>query len=356
MRAEVSLEKSRVQKRLSVSKPAFSIVLPTYNRAHIIDGAIRSIQAQTLPDWELIIIDDGSTDATRAVVEDFIRKDGRIKLVSNSGRAGPGGARNTGIMAAQGELVAFIDSDDSWQPRKLEAFLINSQRDPGAVLIGSNYRIADEANAPAVTMKSFLFDAMLPWWKEHLPAAAAIPVDLIREDIQLITEPTILLSMTIAGFLWVQTSSTVVRRNAALAAGLFNDKLARTEDIDLWLKLSRLGRIVYLDEVLATYDIKGRKDGTGLRYDSYRRSRKHTAYSEAVYHLHSLERIAKTYNLNADQWRLLKDRRIAHRHRCAVLGLRERRLSAIVHLFAWLIRNGKPRQLLTQPQAFFRLR
>jgi glycosyltransferase involved in cell wall biosynthesis len=338
-----------------VSKAPFTVVLPTYNRAHIIGGAIRSVQAQTLPDWELIVIDDGSTDETRTVVEDFMRKDARIKLAANSGRVGPAGARNTGVGVSHGGMIAFLDSDDTWDPRKLEAFFIGFQRNPSAVLIGSDYRIANEANVPVATMKSFLFDAMLPWWKSHVLAAAAIPIELIRGDIQLISEPTILLSMTIAGFLWIQTSSAVVRRDAALTAGLFDEQLARTEDIDLWLRLSQFGRVVYLDEVLATYDIKGRTHGTGVRYDSYDRSRRHSAYSEALHHLQSLERIAKTYNLNADQQQLVKDRRIAHHHRCAVACLRERRLKGIAHLLTCLTSNDKRQQLLTRPRAFFHL-
>jgi glycosyltransferase involved in cell wall biosynthesis len=331
-----------------VSKAAFSVVLPTYNRAHTIGCAIKSVQEQTLSDWELIVIDDGSTDETRAVVEDFMRRDLRIKLIANSGRVGPAGARNTGIRAAQGEMVAFLDSDDSWDRQKLEAFFITFHRNPDAVLVGSDYRITDDAQAPVVTMKSYLFDTILPWWQRHIPASAVIPADLIRDNIQLISEPTILLSMAIAGFLWIQTSSAIVRRDAALKIGLFNERLRRTEDIDLWLRLSQVGRVVYLDEVLATYDIRGRNNGTGLRYSSYHRSRRHSAYSEAAYHLRCLERIAKTHDLNADQWRLVEDRRIEHRQRCAVIGLRERKLSGIGHLFAWLASNGKRQQLLAR--------
>ena len=338
-----------------MSKAAFSVVLPTYNRAHTIECAIKSVQAQTQPDWELIVIDDGSTDGTRPVIEDFMRRDVRIKLIANSGRVGPAGARNTGVRAAQAEMVAFLDSDDSWDRRKLEAFLISLHRNRDAVLVGSDYRITDDAHAPVVTMKSFLFDTMLPWWERHLPASAVIPVDLIRNNIQLISEPKILLSMAIAGFLWIQTSSAVVRRDAALKIGLFNERLPRTEDIDLWLRLSRAGRVVYLDEVLATYDIKGRNSGAGIRYSSYHRSRRHSAYSEAAYHLQCLERIARTYNLTTEQWHLVKDRRIAHRQRCAVIGLRERRLRGIAHLFAWLTSNGRRQQLLARATELFRL-
>jgi glycosyltransferase involved in cell wall biosynthesis len=335
--------------------PAFSIVVPTYNRAHIIGSAIRSIQAQTMPDWELIVVDDGSADKTRAVLQKFARNDARIKVVSNAGRIGPAGARNTGIRASQAEAIAFLDSDDTWEPRTLESFLSARRRDPQAVLIGSDYRMLDETSGSASTMKSFLLATMLPWWENYPLAAAAIPLDLMRRDVHVITRPSILLSMTIAGFLWIQTSSAVVRRDAVFAAGLFNERLMRTEDIDLWLKLARLGRFVYLDEVLATYDITGRANAAGIRYQSYHRSRRHTAYTEALYHLRSLTRIPKTNHLDVDQCRLLKDRRIAHHHRCAVIALRERRVQGLTHFIACLTSKDQRERLLKRPNAFFRL-
>src|SRR6516164_8679435 len=102
-----------------MTTPAFSIVVPTYNRAHIIGGAIRSVQAQTMTDWELIVVDDDSTDETRALLQKFAREDARIKAVANAGHIGPAGARNTGIRASQAEAIAFLDSDDTWEPRRL---------------------------------------------------------------------------------------------------------------------------------------------------------------------------------------------------------------------------------------------
>jgi GT2 family glycosyltransferase len=215
--------------------------------------------------------------------------------------------------------------------------------------------MVDQTSGSSSTVKSFLFGTMVPWWENYPLAAAVIPLDLMRRDVHVITRPSILLSMTIAGFLWIHMCSVVVRRDAVFAAGLFNERLMRTEDIDLWLKLARLGRFVYLDEVLATYDISGRTNGGGIRYQSYHRSRRHTAYLEALYHLRSLKRIAKTNPLDVDQCRLLKDRRVAHHHRCAVIALRERRVQALTHLLVCLTSKNQREQLLKRPDAFFRL-
>jgi len=94
-----------------------SVVLPVYNRATYVGEAIASVLAQTLPPDELIVIDDGSTDESLAVVEGFARPGLHVIRQEN---AGIGAARNRGLAAATGELIAFIDSDDLWERDKLE--------------------------------------------------------------------------------------------------------------------------------------------------------------------------------------------------------------------------------------------
>ncbi|WP_042161230.1 glycosyltransferase family 2 protein [Paenibacillus gorillae] len=96
-----------------------SIVIPTYNRAHIISGAIQSIMNQSYTNWELIVVDDFSSDHTEETIREWIRQDDRIRYVCNERGKGPGGARNTGMLAAKGEFVAFLDSDDAWYPSHL---------------------------------------------------------------------------------------------------------------------------------------------------------------------------------------------------------------------------------------------
>jgi glycosyltransferase involved in cell wall biosynthesis len=336
-----------------VTKPAVTVVMPVYNRAHLIGDAIQSVRIQTFPDWELVVVDDGSTDATRDVVWTFTRGDPRIRLVPNSGRTGPAGARNTGIRAAGTELIAFLDSDDLWDPNKLEVFYRAFEGDPHAVLIGSDYKMADEATLRTTTMKSYLYQVMLPWWSRLPLAAPLIPVESIRDDIHLITDATLLLSMTIAGFPWIHTSSAAVRREAALAVGLFDEGLTRTEDIDLWLRLSRFGRVAYVDEVLASYDTRGRSDGTGIRYKFYARSRRHSPYDEVRYHLHSLKRIARASDLNEQQRHLAAERLMAYHHSCAIAALGERRSQVFLHVAACLTDRDKRRQLLCRPHEFF---
>ncbi|MBH5319723.1 glycosyltransferase family 2 protein [Paenibacillus sp. GSMTC-2017] len=94
--------------------PLISIIMPSYNRANLIVPGIESIIRQTYKNWELIIIDDGSTDGTKGVIDQFVNIDSRIKYVLNNRAKGVSGARNCGMLLAQGEYIAFLDSDDQW--------------------------------------------------------------------------------------------------------------------------------------------------------------------------------------------------------------------------------------------------
>jgi teichuronic acid biosynthesis glycosyltransferase TuaG len=94
--------------------------MPAYNAEKYIGDSIKSVLAQTYSNWELIVVDDGSTDGTAAVVREFVDRDNRIKyFYQENGRLGK--ARNTGIGHAAGPLIAFLDSDDLWVETKLEA-------------------------------------------------------------------------------------------------------------------------------------------------------------------------------------------------------------------------------------------
>lgn len=99
--------------------PTFSIILPTYNRAHILWRAVQSVLDQSLEDWELIVIDDGSEDCTLRLLEEFHHPS--IDVTSTVNR-GPSAARNTGIGRATGEFVAYLDSDNRWHPDFLKTF------------------------------------------------------------------------------------------------------------------------------------------------------------------------------------------------------------------------------------------
>ncbi len=101
-----------------MKSPFFSIIIPTYNRAHLISKSVDSVIEQTFYDWELIIVDDGSTDNTKALVDNYCNIDNRIRYIYQE-NAERSAARNNGINNAKGEYVCFLDSDDYYLPNHL---------------------------------------------------------------------------------------------------------------------------------------------------------------------------------------------------------------------------------------------
>lgn len=120
--------------------PLVSIVMPAFNAGATIADSIRSVLGQTHSNWELLIVDDGSTDDTGAVVGSFLA-DRRIRLLIGAGRGGPARARNVGLDAATGDMVAFLDSDDQWIAHKTEAQLAFMKRTGAALSYTAYWRV-----------------------------------------------------------------------------------------------------------------------------------------------------------------------------------------------------------------------
>lgn len=99
--------------------PLISVITPAYNAERFIDETIESVLQQTYPHWEMVIVDDCSTDKTVDIVENYVKQDQRIKLITLDTNSGSAVARNTAMDHAQGDYIAFLDSDDVWFPEKL---------------------------------------------------------------------------------------------------------------------------------------------------------------------------------------------------------------------------------------------
>lgn len=100
--------------------PLVSVITPVFNAETVLERAVASVQAQTLGDWEMILIDDGSDDGSAALCQDLVAGDTRLRLLSQPANTGAAVARNAGLNAASGRYVAFLDADDEWLPTKLE--------------------------------------------------------------------------------------------------------------------------------------------------------------------------------------------------------------------------------------------
>lgn len=120
-----------------------SVLLPTYNRAYIVEQAIDSVLRQTYPEIELIVVDDGSTDGTRALVERVIAQHGSRVRYIHQPNGGLAAARNAGLAAARGEFIAFQDSDDAWLPWKLSAQVALMRRLPDLAVTWTDMRAVD---------------------------------------------------------------------------------------------------------------------------------------------------------------------------------------------------------------------
>ena len=126
--------------------------MPLYNRAETLEQTIASLQNQTYPHWELIIVDDDSSDNSVELVKELMKNDPRIRLIESRINQGPGLTRNAGIFANNNRYIAFLDSDDLWAPEKLETQLSFMQSENSAFTY-TQYRIIDEANQTSGLIK-----------------------------------------------------------------------------------------------------------------------------------------------------------------------------------------------------------
>lgn len=144
--------------------PVVSVIMPAYNAEKFIAKAIDSVIAQTVSDWELLIIDDRSSDETLRIAEEYAKSDTRIKLLQNEKNSGAAITRNNGIAAASGKYIALLDSDDVWHSDKLEKQL-NKLAATDAAICYTSFSMVDESGskvrADYLIPESTDFEAML---------------------------------------------------------------------------------------------------------------------------------------------------------------------------------------------------
>jgi glycosyltransferase involved in cell wall biosynthesis len=206
--------------KLNAAEPncVVSIVLPTFNRARLIRRAIQSILDQTYVNFELIVVDDCSKDETERVVKSF--PDRRIRYLRHEENKGAVAARNTGIMAARGEYVAFQDSDDEWLPQKL-------------------YKQMNAFNSAPLNL-GVVYTSY--WLIDNGTITYAPPLDCVKQ-----TEGYIHTSLLVTNF--VNAPTAVVRRECFEKAGMF-ESLPRLQEWGLWLRISKYYEFKHINEPL----------------------------------------------------------------------------------------------------------
>ena len=199
--------------------PLVSVIIPTHNRAALLPRAIRSVLGQTYQHLECIVVDDASSDDTSEVVRQF--DDDRLVYLRHQANRGGSASRNTGIAAAQGSLIAFLDDDDEWLPRKLEeqvALMESAPLDVGVVHC-LHYTVTEERNpaqnggAPAFTGEVY--------------------------------------SRLLQGECPSSTSLCLVRRQCFEVCGGFDETLPSFQDYDLWLRVSQSYCFACVEQPLA---------------------------------------------------------------------------------------------------------
>ena len=198
----------------SAGNPRVTVIIPTYDRAWCLPEAVDSVLAQTRRDFELIVVDDGSGDETRSVLKAY---GSRIRVLEQANR-GVSAARNLGIRAARGNLLAFLDADDLWQPEKLARQVAFFDRRPGALICQTEeiwIRRGVRVN---------------PRRRHRKPSG-----DIFEASLALCL---------------VSPSAVMLRRKLIDTVGFFDENLPACEDYDLWLRVSARHPVHLIDAPL----------------------------------------------------------------------------------------------------------
>ncbi len=197
--------------------PRISVVIPSYNRAHCIEKAIDSVLEQNVDGIEIILVDDGSTDSTRELVQEKYGEKVRYFYQENQGIPG---ARNTGIQNARGDYVAFLDSDDYWRQDKLRQQM---------ALVAEHVEYGLVATCCAKIQQ----DGSLKE-RNRQGKSGWVLKDLFRAN-------------------FIRTSSVIIRRDCFDGVGLFDESLKEAEDYDLWMRVAAEYPVGFVNESLTVY-------------------------------------------------------------------------------------------------------
>ena len=205
--------------------PSVSVIVAAYNAAETIERAVASVVAQTRHDWELLIVDDGSTDATPRILRRLTRADGRIRAIRLARNSGSAAARNVAWRAARTPWIAVLDADDAWHPNKLAVHLAALEARPAALWSFHGVRYVRSGEA--------LHD-------QRPDPDCALAQEILRSDH------------------YVVHSSVIYARAALARLGGFDISLRRSQDWDLFVRLATdcPGAAVILPEVLADYTVR----------------------------------------------------------------------------------------------------
>jgi glycosyltransferase involved in cell wall biosynthesis len=209
--------------------PLVSVVIPLYNKERYIGEALQSVLSQTVQEFEVVVVNDGSTDGGADIVRQFA--DSRIRLIEQK-NAGAAAARNTGIMAAQGEWIAFLDADDRWLPHNLESHFRQLGQHPDVQWSAGMFNRRSATHVSPMKINSELL-------------AAQSDSTVVRDALLLLPH----------GFLC--TDTVLVRKSVFSEVGGMDQTLRTAEDLDMWLRIALVHpRMAYCAEPIAEYSVE----------------------------------------------------------------------------------------------------
>jgi glycosyltransferase involved in cell wall biosynthesis len=221
----------------------FAVVIPADDAALFLPRALASVAAQTCAPAEVIVVDDGSRDETAELAQAW-----GARVIRQANR-GPSAARNTGVAAAGAPWIAFLDADDSWAPHALERFEDAVRRAPDVAIVFADYAV-DE---PGACVSSWFASDR----EFHRISRRRLAPGVVRCD-----RPSLVEAIT-RSLSFVSTSAMVIRRDAFLTCGGFDESLRVAEDLDLLLRLFAQSTAAVIEEVVSTYH----KHGANLTAD-----------------------------------------------------------------------------------------
>jgi glycosyltransferase involved in cell wall biosynthesis len=257
------------------ANPTISVLMPVYNGEQYLAQAVESILAQTFADFEFIIINDGSTDTSLKILEDYAAKDKRVRLISRENR-GLARTLNEMISEAKGEFIARMDADDIAMPERFAHQVAFLRREPGVVCVGSAHEVIDE--------------------KGRLLTRIELPED--NDGIQ---------AMALGGNFPFNHPSVMIRRAPLVEVGGYDEAMVPAEDLDLWLRLGEVGALANLKDTLTKYRQHGNSLSDKNQTKQYNKAR------EACERAWRRRGIEGRFEVT-EMWRPGADRSSQHRH------------------------------------------
>lgn len=224
-----------------MTNPKVSVLIPAYNYAHYLSEAIDSVLGQTYKNFELIVVDNCSTDNTEEIVNNYAKHDTRIKFVRNQENIGMYRNYNQALLLATGDYIKFLNADDKFEPTLLEKFVNILENDTTISVVTSCRQYFGSKN-----------DVLIPPFKGKVESTTAILSSLKKGN-------------------WIGEPTTVMFRRENLNLGLFDISLLMFADQDMWLRHLRVGNLYVIDEVLSYFRIHEEQGTVNLTDDSSKR-------------------------------------------------------------------------------------